>query len=177
MEWRKGQCEMSCLAPNGLRRQCRPGLTTIVTSSLRAQCFGAVAGTGIETIRAQNGGHSSSHAGMRDRPCSLTGAGHACFPFSFPEGYGAPGGARAVVLSRPLAGIDGARRAPTAKPGYPDPPLRGRAPPLTEGAAPPGAPPQQARAVCANCLPAPLSGAALASLSRATRYDAFGPAR
>ena len=59
--------------------------------------------------------------------------------FPFPrKGNGAPGGARGLAKA-PLAGW-WTRRAPTAEPGYPGQPLRGRAPPLTEGAAPPGAP-------------------------------------
>ena len=51
--------------------------------------------------------------------------------------------ARGRLAQRPLAGFGEARRAPTASPCYPGVDrLRARAPPMTEGAAPPGAPPQ-----------------------------------
>jgi hypothetical protein len=107
-------------------------------------------------------------------------------PFFRPSkrGNGAPGGARALRYGALWRGGGPAAR-PRPIPGYPDQPLRGRAPPLTEGAAPPGAPLGQALrglrkldrdAHCRRTAPPmpglPGIGPSRLSAPRATRDDA-----
>ena len=79
----------------------------------------------------------------------LCGPGYAVVPFSVPRMREWSAGRRQRAGEAPFGGFGETRRAPTAEFGYPGQPLRGRAPPLTEGAAPPGAP-----------LTTPLSGVA-----------------
>src|SRR6185437_3310353 len=83
---------------------------------------------------------------VADRPCVIArilyGAGCAVVPFfRFPKkGEWSAGRRQGAWRSALWRALTEPAARPRQEPGYPGLPLRGRAPPLTEGAAPPGAP-------------------------------------